>query len=292
MKNFIYSKKILAICLLGISIVCLSLCKLNSADWKYMPIPERLVSQFLTLSKKNIYDTKTVYKIQDGLPVNFVKDASVDYTDYIQKSLDNHRKVLFPNFPVLINAKGLTISSNSILVFDKNSKIKLAPNDKGQYEMLRMHDVENVILYNAHVEGDKYKHIGTNGEWGMGISIRGAKNIKLYNSVAKYCWGDGIYLGITEKSSNNVNVIITNTLLDDNRRNGISIIAAENLWVTHLVVANTNGTPPMAGIDIEPDANTDVIKNLNFTVLHPLIIQHMVSCLQSIIWQVQFLIMM
>lgn len=264
MKNFIYSKKILAICLLGISIVCLSLCKLNSADWKYMPIPERLVSQFLTLSKKNIYDTKTVYKIQDGLPVNFVKDASVDYTDYIQKSLDNHRKVLFPNFPVLINAKGLTISSNSILVFDKNSKIKLAPNDKGQYEMLRMHDVENVILYNAHVEGDKYKHIGTNGEWGMGISIRGAKNIKLYNSVAKYCWGDGIYLGITEKSSNNVNVIITNTLLDDNRRNGISIIAAENLWVTHLVVANTNGTPPMAGIDIEPDANTDVIKNLNF----------------------------
>lgn len=250
--------------MLVISVLCISFCKLNAEDWAYMKIPGKLVSQFSTLSKNYTYDTNKAFKIQDGLPENFVKDASVDYTSYIQKSLDSHRKVLFPNFPILINVKGLTISSNSILVFDKNSKIKLASNDQGQYEMIRIHDVENVTLYNANVEGDKYKHIGNNGEWGMGISIRGAKNVKLFNSVAKYCWGDGIYLGITDKSSNNVNVTITNTLLDDNRRNGMSIIAAENLWVNNLVVANTNGTPPMAGIDIEPDANTDVIKNLNF----------------------------
>ncbi|WP_291112037.1 right-handed parallel beta-helix repeat-containing protein [Flavobacterium sp. UBA4120] len=233
-------------------------------DWVYIKIPAKFVSQFSARSKNYFYDTKNVYKIQDGLPKNFVKDGSVDYTAYVQNSLDNHRKVLFPDFPVLINAKGLTISSNSIIVFNKNSKIKLVPNDKGDYEMLRIHDVENVTLYNANVEGDRYKHIGTKWEWGMGISIRGSKNVKLFNSVAKYCWGDGIYLGITEKSSNNVNITITNTLLDDNRRNGMSIITAENLWVNNLVVANSHGTSPMAGVDIEPDANTDVIKNLNF----------------------------
>ncbi len=264
MMYLLNSKKKLAIGLLVISVLCVSFCRLNAEDWTYMKIPGKLVSQFSTRSKNYFYDTKNVYKIQDGLPKNFVKDASVDYTAYIQNSLNNHRKVLFPDFPILINAKGLTISSNSILVFDKNSKIKLASNDKGQYEMIRIHDVENVTLYNAHVEGDRYKHIGNKGEWGMGISIRGAKNVKLFNSVAKYCWGDGIYLGITEKSSNNLNVTITNTLLDDNRRNGMSIIAAENLWVNNLVVANTHGTSPMAGIDIEPDMNSDIIKNLNF----------------------------
>lgn len=264
MKNFIYSKKTIAICLLGISMVCFSFYKLNTEDWKYMQIPEKLVSQFLTLSKKNTYKTKNVYKIQEGLPENFVKDGSVDYTAFVQMALDKHRKVLFPNFPILINAKGLTISSNSIIVFDKYSKIKLEPNGGTHYEMLRLHDVENVTLYNAQIEGDKHGHTGTNGEWGMGISIRGSKNVKIFNSIVKYCWGDGIYLGITEKSSNNVNITITNTILDDNRRNGMSIIAAENLAVKKLIVANTNGTPPMAGVDIEPDSNTDVIKNLNF----------------------------
>ena len=264
MEHLINSKKKISIGVLVISVLCLNFYKLNSEDWVYIKIPEKFVSEFSANSKKYFYADKNIYKIQDGLPKNFVKNASVDYTEYIQKALDNHRKVVFPDFPVLINAKGLSISSNSIIVFGKNSKIKLVPNDQGQYEMIRIHDVENVTLYNANVEGDKHNHIGTNGEWGMGISIRGAKNIKLFNSVAKYCWGDGIYLGITEKSSNNVNVTITNTLLDDNRRNGMSIIAAENLWVNNLVVANSHGTSPMAGVDIEPDANSDVIKNLNF----------------------------
>ncbi|WP_291103357.1 MULTISPECIES: right-handed parallel beta-helix repeat-containing protein [unclassified Flavobacterium] len=264
MGHLINSKKKIAIGVLVISVLCLSFYKINMVDWVYIKIPAKFVSQFSARSKNYFYDTKNVYKIQDGLPKNFVKDGSVDYTAYVQNSLDNHRKVLFPDFPVLINAKGLTISSNSIIVFNKNSKIKLVPNDKGDYEMLRIHDVENVTLYNANVEGDRYKHIGTKWEWGMGISIRGSKNVKLFNSVAKYCWGDGIYLGITEKSSNNVNITITNTLLDDNRRNGMSIITAENLWVNNLVVANSHGTSPMAGVDIEPDANTDVIKNLNF----------------------------
>lgn len=264
MEHLINSKKKIAIGVLVISVLCLSFYKINIADWVYIKIPEKFVSQFSANSKKYFCDDKNVYNIQNGLPKNFVKDATVDYTDYIQRALDNHRKVLFPNFPVLINSKGLTISSNSIIVFNKNSKIKLVPNDQGQYEMLRVHDVENVTLFNANIEGDKHKHIGTKGEWGMGISIRGAKNVKLFNSVVKYCWGDGIYLGITEKSSNNVNVTITNTLLDDNRRNGMSIITAENLWVNKLLVANTHGTSPMAGVDIEPDANTDIIKNLNF----------------------------
>jgi hypothetical protein len=249
---------------LVISVLCLGFYQRNRDDWTYIEIPEKFVSQFSANSKKYFYDTKNVYKIQDGLPKNFVKDGSVDYTSYIQNCLNKHRKVLFPDFPILINAKGLTISSNSIIVFDKNSKLKLLPNDKGDYEMLRIHDVENVVVYHANVEGDRYQHLGTKWEWGMGISIRGAKNIKLYNSTVKYCWGDGIFLGITEKSSNNVNVIITNTLLDNNRRNGMSVIAAENLWVNNLVVANTHGTSPMAGVDIEPDDNTNVIQNLNF----------------------------
>ena len=258
------SKMKISISVIVVSVLCLSFYKLNLADWSYIKIPKQFISSFYVNSKNNFFDTKNAYKIQDGLPKNFVKDGSVDYTSAVQMALDKYRTVLFPNFPILINTKGLTISSNSIIIFDKNSKIKLVPNRETHYEILRLHDVENVNLYNANIEGDKYGHTGTKGEWGMGISMRGAKNVKLFNSIVKYCWGDGIYLGITEKSSNNLNITIVNTILDDNRRNGMSIIAAENLVVNKLIVANTNGTPPMAGVDIEPDSNTDVIKNLNF----------------------------
>lgn len=260
----INSNKQKVILILVLSVLCLSFYKLTIQDWSYVNIPTKFVAQFSANSKKYFSNTKSFFQIQNGLPKNFVRDGSVDYTVFVQNSLNKHRKVLFPNFPILINAKGLSISSNSIIVFGQHSKIKLVPNDQAQYEMLRIHDVENIRVFNANLEGDKYQHIGTKGEWGMGISIRGAKNVKMFNSTVKYCWGDGIYLGITEKSFDNVNITITNTLLDDNRRNGMSIITAENLWVTNLVVANTHGTPPMAGIDIEPDANTDSIKNLNF----------------------------
>lgn len=257
------NKKIIVFASLLIAVFIFVFCK-PSSNWAYLKIPLKYVTQFEANSKKVIIAKTDVFAIVDELPLNYVKDASVDYTELIQKALDNHRNVVFPNFPILINSKGLSISSNSILYFDENSSLHLMPNKYGQYEIIRIHDVENVIIYGANIIGDKESHTAKDGEWGMGVSIRGAKNIKLYNTIVKSCWGDGIYLGITNTSSKNVNVTITNTLLDSNRRNGMSIIAAENLNVKDLIVANTHGTPPSAGVDIEPDANTDIIKNLNF----------------------------
>src|ERR1700758_4716525 len=49
------------------------------------------------------------YKITSSLPANYVKNGSVDYTSFIQGALDKYSKVIFPDFPVLINESGLTI---------------------------------------------------------------------------------------------------------------------------------------------------------------------------------------
>ncbi|AND64627.1 hypothetical protein AX766_09450 [Flavobacterium covae] len=198
------------------------------------------------------------------MPKNIVKDGSVDYTNIIQKILDTNKIVVFPDFPVLINERGLEILSHSRLFFQKKSKLILKPNKLGQYEMLRIHNCEDVEIYNPILIGDREKHLSDSGEWGMGISIRGSKNIIIYGADVSKCWGDGIYLGVTEQLSNNVNVGIFNSCLDFNRRNGMSIIAGENVNVKGLWVTNTSGTPPYAGIDIEPDKPTDILRNLNF----------------------------
>ncbi|MBV8328646.1 hypothetical protein [Chryseobacterium sp.] len=235
----------------------------------YKSVPEIYNRIVAVTSKERDSIRKTILKpffIESVLPKGYVKNGSVDYTKEIQEALRIHRNVIFPNFPVLINEKGLTVFADSNLFFDSNSKIVLNPNSLAQYEILRIHDVKNVKVFFPNIKGDKYRHIGKNGEWGMGISLRGTDNVLIYSPVISECWGDGIYLGISPVTNSGINnnIRIIKAKIDDNRRNGMSIISAQNMTVNKFVVSNTNGAPPNAGIDIEPDANTDIIKNLSF----------------------------
>lgn len=196
------------------------------------------------------------------LPKGFVKDGSVDYTAYIQKGLDSHRHVRFPDFPVLINVDGLSVKSNSILYFPDNSLLLMAPNDSIRYEVLRLHNTENVVLHNPKIKGDRDEHKGTEGEWGMGIDLRSANNIQILNPMISHCWGDGIYIGrmYNHKASNGVT--ISGGHIDYNRRNGISIVSGENIVIDCTVISNTEGNLPMSGIDIEPNYNNDEANNI------------------------------
>jgi len=203
---------------------------------------------------------KGSYRISSGLPLNYVKDGSVDYTSFVQEALDKHSKVVFPEFPVLINENGLTIRSNSKLYFPLGSKLFLNPNNKGAYEILRIHKVKNIILYYPVIVGDRKRHSDKGGEWGMGLSIRDAENIIVQKPRIDDCWGDGIYLG--QISSPNRNIQIIKPFLNNNRRNGISIISVNGLKIDNAVISNTNGTSPMAGIDFEPNSNDDVIDSI------------------------------
>ena len=105
----------------------------------------------------------------------------------------------------------------------------------------------------------------TKGEWGHGIYVRGAENIKLININVSNCWGDGIAVaGYVEKNIYaSKNVSINSCVCDNNRRQGISIISCENLIIDNCITSNTNGTLPSAGIDIEPNQNENaILKNI------------------------------
>src|ERR1035437_4931516 len=62
---------------------------------------------------------KNAIDLTKYLPADFVKDASIDYTEYIQKGLDENKMVLMPNFALLINEKGINIKSGSRIIFQK-----------------------------------------------------------------------------------------------------------------------------------------------------------------------------
>lgn len=194
------------------------------------------------------------------LPRNYVTDASVDYTAYIQKGLDMHRVVKMPDFPICVNDKGLKISSNTEIYFQQNSKLLMAPTSKSIYAILWIVNVNNISIFSPNLEGDRDAHLNNKGEHGMGIHIMESSNIIINNPLIRNCWGDGIYIGGGKIPSSKI--LIKDGKIINNRRNGISITNGVSITIANCEVELSHGTNPMAGIDIEPNSPKNVINNI------------------------------
>jgi hypothetical protein len=207
------------------------------------------------------------HNIINDLPSGYVKDGSADYTLYIQKAIERYDDLVFPAFPLLINDSGLDIGSNKTLTFLKGSELRLKPSSKKSYNIISLKGVSNVTISNAVIKGDRYSHIGTEGEYGMGIAIRGSRNIKIFNSRITNCWGDGIYIGQERNSSTSKNILIKDAYLKSNRRDGISIISVDGLVLENIYAGYQDGTKPMCGINFETNNPDCEIRNVS--VINP-----------------------
>ncbi|MET3879425.1 right-handed parallel beta-helix repeat-containing protein [Chitinophaga sp. OAE865] len=233
--------------------------------FSYQQLPASYVSnmQLASLEKEVDAIAAKAFDLTTVLPRGYSKEGKIDYTAQLQEGINRHTNVVFPDFPVMINDNGLTLKSNSFVVFRTHSALILKPTAKRNFFMMAIHDVENVKVYCPVLIGDRKNHLDAGGEWGMGISIRGAANITVFHPVISSCWGDGIYIGQSPTTKKiPFNITINNAVLDNNRRNGISVIAVNGLKLIHPVVSNTNGTPPMSGIDVEPNDSSALVDNI------------------------------
>src|SRR5690606_32312459 len=212
--------------------------------------------------------------LTEYLPKGFVKNGTVDYTTELQKGINDNKSVSFPNFPILIIEKGLKIGSNKILNFPSGSLLIMKPNYSERNALLLLENVSNIEINNPTLIGDKENHLGTKGEWGMGISVLSSRNIVINNPKVCKFWGDGIYIGevffdnrkkfkLSEYVSRNITINGGN--LDNNRRNGISVVSVIGLKINNTIISNTKGALPMAGIDIEPNNNQQFLENIIIT---------------------------
>ncbi|WP_313097674.1 right-handed parallel beta-helix repeat-containing protein [Empedobacter sp.] len=198
------------------------------------------------------------------LPNNYSTRGDIDYTKELQLAFNENKKIIMPNFPIAVNYNGVIIPSNRVITFQSNSSLIVLPNDKQNYQALLISENENIILYNPRLKGERDFHKNKDGEWGMGIKILSSSNIKIYNADIKNFWGDGIYVGRIDKGLPYCNnILIKGGILDNNRRNGISIITAKNTNVEDITIKNTHGTNPMAGIDLEPNLKDEFLYNIN-----------------------------
>lgn len=249
-----------------IKILCLAflLLGLFLANYSFCQRKPFLYKKVTDLNSSGIDISNYLLKgdITNYLPKGYSKRGDVDYTVFIQKAIDNMDIVVLPPFPIAVNSSSLKLKSNFKLIFQPNSKLVMLPNKLASYCVLGVVDLDNVTIINANIEGDRYTHLDNKGEWGMGIYIENSRNVKILNPRIRNCWGDGIYIGRNARGAFSRNIEITGGWLDNNRRNGISVISVDNLKISNIVVSNSNGTSPMSGIDFEPNKNDEILKNI------------------------------
>lgn len=186
-------------------------------------------------------------------------DGVTDDTQSIQDAFNSGFHIRFPQGTYLTD-KNLSIKSNSVIDFTGSIIIRKPTSEIG-YKILDLSLAENVTLISPTLIGEKDEHLGTEGQWGHGIDTGSSKNITISNPTISNCWGDGIYIGRNSGSylPENINIIgvanITNC-----RRQGISVVGGKKLFIDSLIARNIVGSPPGAGLDIEPNSADDHVE--------------------------------
>lgn len=144
----------------------------------------------------------------------------------------------------------LIVSSNTTL--EVNGIIHLLPNEHRISYIMLVKGNNIAIKGRGKIIGDKMTHLGKTGEWGMGINLDNASHVRITGLTVKNCWGDCIYVG-----GESQDVQIDNCILDNGRRQGISITSGRDITIRDCKITNVNGTAPQYAIDIEPNEGDD-----------------------------------
>jgi parallel beta-helix repeat protein len=194
--------------------------------------------------------------------------AGADCTALLQDAIDKLPStggdVIVPAGDYVIDAvKSVSLRSNVNLRLLPGAVLRAKPNAASNYAILRIRNASNVSISGGNVIGDRDQHLGTAGEWGMGVDIRGSHTVLLDGVHISKCWGDGIYVGSATGTGSGTcsDITLRQVVSEKNRRQGLSIVACSGALIEQCEFNDTNGTAPAAGIDLEPNAG-EIVENV------------------------------
>ena len=128
--------------------------------------------------------------------------------------------------------------------------------------LIRVISASDVIISNGTIDGDK-AGFGPATEQRHNILLSNASNVTLRDVVSKNGKGDGIYVG-DDLAGLSSNIVLDRVTCDGNHRQGMSISACDGLTAVACKFLSTTGTSPQSGVDIEPNVDDAIIRNMKF----------------------------
>ena len=207
-----------------------------------------------------------------------------DSTDCLQAAIrSGARRVVIPNMTKDWIVRPLQLAGNQELVIEDGVVITAK---RGEYRakndsVFTARDVSNLVIrgYGAtvrmqkedYIAGDVLERLGWNrwfgqykkAEWRMALALRGATNVEVNGLTLRDSGGDGIYIG-GGRQDHCKDIRIRDVVCDNHYRQGMSVISVDGLTVEGATFKNTWGTPPSAGVDIEPDRTTERMRGVVF----------------------------
>lgn len=199
------------------------------------------------------------FGIQDNVECRTKLQSIIDVVDYKTIIIDKNIVLQQPQ-GTGINNSGIVINKEKVLNFVNNCKMKLNGINSPNSSVITLTSTdETITLINPYLIGDKEENTSATGEWGMGISIINAHNVKVINPIIKNCFGDGVYISNDDKGSIEFLGI---TDIKNCRRQGVSIIQGNGIYFEYLKCQDIIGTAPMSAIDLEPNYAEELIENV------------------------------
>lgn len=192
-------------------------------------------------------------------------DGGSDDTSAFQRAIDalpaDGGTVLVPaGAYVLDPTRNVRLRSRMHLSMAADARLLAKANALPQAWLLLAQQVQDLEISGGRIIGDRDAHLGTTGEWGHGIRIRGCSRVTVRDIHISRCWGDGISAGgMMFKGGGSEpgrDLLLVNVTCTGNRRQGLTLGSYRRVRVRRCEFSGTGGTPPGAGIDVEPDTGT------------------------------------
>ena len=154
---------------------------------------------------------------------------------------------------------------NMTIVFEPGVVLRAKPwafrEGNRLFEMVR---AENVTVEGSGATFKMNKSEYTSGEQRHAFSINNCNDITVRGLTIRDSGGAGIMIYGGGNSAYSKNITVENVKSLNNRRDGITITSAENVWVRNSEFSKSSGTMPQAGVVLESDNPTDRLVNINF----------------------------
>ncbi|NUM56752.1 MAG: right-handed parallel beta-helix repeat-containing protein [Candidatus Hydrogenedentes bacterium] len=208
-----------------------------------------------------------------------------DSTDALQAAINSGAKrVVIPNMTKEWIVRPITLAGNQEIVLEPGAAVVAKRGEfRGKGDSLfRASNIENLTIrgYGAklrmqkedYIVGDVIHRMGwerwfgqyEKAEWRSGLSLNGCSNVVVEGLTICDTGGDGIYVAGGKEKRPCKNIVLRDVVCDNNYRQGISVISVDGLTVENCAFKNTWGTPPSAGVDIEPDSAHEMVKDIVF----------------------------